>query len=116
MRDFARIDLKRVLWRLKSVLAVVQDLSSKRDSSTMLGQSAIAIFKAKPDYIRNCKVAVPGNVSGVEELAEIRSGKFLSGQSTSKEIDAAIELQCEESCFGVLTFGSEGVGQGTFSW
>ena len=39
-------------------------------------------------------MAVGGNVSGVDGLAEIRSGKFLSGKSTSEEIDAAIELQC----------------------
>lgn len=59
----------------------------------MLGQSTVGIFKAKTDYIRNRKVAVEGNVSGVEGLTEIRNGKFLSGKSTSEEIDAAIELQ-----------------------
>jgi hypothetical protein len=82
----------------------------------MLGQSTIGIFKAKADYIRNCKVAVAGNVSGIERFAEIRSGNVLSGKSTSEKIDAAIELQSEQSRFGVLTFGSEGIGQVAFSW
>jgi len=82
----------------------------------MLGQSTIGIFKAIADYVRNCRVTVRGNVSGIEELAEIRSGDILSGRSTSEEIDAAIELQCEGSCFGVMTFGSERVGRAAFSW
>lgn len=82
----------------------------------MLGQSAIGICKARADYIRNCKAAVAGNVSGIERFAEIRSGNVLSGNLTSEEIDAAIELQSEQSCFGVFSFGSEGVGQAAFSW
>ena len=82
----------------------------------MLGQSTIGIFKAKADYIRNCKVAVAGNVSGIERFAEIRSGNVLSGKSTSEKIYAAIELRSEDSRFGVLTFGSEGIGQVAFSW
>ena len=82
----------------------------------MLGQSAIGICKARADYIRKCKAAVAGNVSGIDRFAEIWTGKFLSGKSTSEEIGAAIELQSEESCFGVWAFGSEGVGQAAFSW
>lgn len=61
-------------------------------------------------------MAVSGNVSGIERFAEIRSGNILPGKPTSEETDAAIELQCDESCFGVLTFGSEGVGRAAFSW
>lgn len=38
----------------------------------MLGQSTIGILKAKADYMRNCKVAVEGNVSGIEPFVEIR--------------------------------------------
>ena len=82
----------------------------------MLGQSTIGIFKAKANYIRNCKVAVGGNASGIASFVEIQSGSVLLWKSTSEEIDAAIELQSEESCFGVLPFGSEGVGQAAFSW
>jgi hypothetical protein len=82
----------------------------------MLGQSTIGIFKAKADYIRNCKVAVGGNASGIESFVEIQVGSVLSWKSTSEEIDAAIELQSEESRFGVLTFGSEGIGRAAFSW
>ena len=82
----------------------------------MLGQSTIGIFKAKADYIRNCKVAVGGNASGIESFVEIQVGSVLSWKSTSEEIDAAIELQSEQNCFGVLTFGSEEVGQVPFSW
>jgi hypothetical protein len=70
----------------------------------MLGQSTIGIFKAKADYIRNCKVAVRGNISGIEGLAEIRSGKLLSGKPTSEEIDAAIELQSAKTCVGSFDF------------
>jgi len=61
-------------------------------------------------------VAVGGNASGIESFVEIQSGSVLLWKSTSEEIDAAIELQSEESRFGVLTFGSEGVGQAAFSW
>jgi hypothetical protein len=50
----------------------------------MLGQSTIGIFKAKADYIRNCGVAVGGNVSGIEGLAEIRSGDSLAGITLSR--------------------------------
>ena len=82
----------------------------------MLGQSAIGIFKAKADYIRDCRVAVGEIVSGIERFAEIRSGNVLSRISTNEEIDAAIDLRSEQRCFGVLTFGSEGVGQAAFSW
>ena len=61
-------------------------------------------------------MAVGGNASGIESFVEIQSGSVLLWKSTSEEIDAAIELQSEESRFGVLTFGSEGVGQAAFSW
>jgi hypothetical protein len=77
----------------------------------MLGQSTIGLFKAKADYIRNCKVAVAGNASGIKPFVEIQSGSVLLWKSTSEEIDAAIELQSEQRCFRVLTFGSEGIGQ-----
>ena len=115
MRDFAHIALNRVLWRLRSALAVFR-ISARNAIHKRCSARAIGIFKAKADYIRNCKVAVGRNVSGIEGFAEIRSGNVLSGKSTSEEIDAAIELQSEQSCFEVLTFGSEGVGQATFSW
>jgi hypothetical protein len=56
-------------------------------------------------------VAVGGNASGIESFVEIQSGSVLLWKSTSEEIDAAIELQSEESRFGVLTFESEGIGR-----
>jgi len=55
MRDFARTDLKRVLWRPESAVAVVQYLNWRRNSSMMLGQSAIGISLRKTDQIRTTK-------------------------------------------------------------
>jgi hypothetical protein len=50
----------------------------------MLGQSTIGIFKAKADYMRNCKVAVEGNVSGIEPFVR-DPGKRASRESLRPE-------------------------------
>jgi hypothetical protein len=50
----------------------------------MLGQSTIGIFKAKADYMRNCKVAVEGNVSGIEPFVRDPGKRALAGITLSR--------------------------------
>ena len=77
----------------------------------MLGQSAIDIFKSEKRLHQKRQSGGSRECFRHRAVAEIRSGNVLSGKSTSEKIDAAIELQSEQSRFGVLPFGSEGIGQ-----